>query len=275
MPTHYGHTPGALDADRIRRLATPSAVQRARGTTNLSAGRDPFAGRTLLSSGRSAGGAATFDNGETFAQYSKRVQAERNTARQASIAREAAARAPTDPRDRIDGIIRAGGQFDAASGTWFTGQAGQRVTYGNTGGLTPLDLLPPTRARQTTDLAQEPGPSAGRTLLSGGPGGGQATAPAPAPAPVAAQASPDVPQIGRIAPVRSTAPDPGSPATLARPEAPNVDPLTLPEARQRTVANRSQDLGHLQSARSRRSVQGPRGSFNMADTARRTLLGSL
>ena len=120
-----------------------------------------------------------------------------------------------------------------------------------------------TSPRQTTDLSQQRDPFAGRTLLTSdiptfgegtgsGVGGGAA------------------PQINR-----STAPDPGSPATLARPEAPNVDPLTLPEARQRTVANRSQDLGHLQSARSRRSVRGPRGSFNMADTARRTLLGSL
>ena len=97
MPTHYGHTPGSFNADRIRLLASPggaakatgrtgtptgfnfnpvagrtllnSATSRARqaggaarrgtGTTDLSAGRDPFAGRTLLSgsAGGSAGGA--------------------------------------------------------------------------------------------------------------------------------------------------------------------------------------------------------------------------
>ena len=146
----------------------------------------------------------------------------------------------------------SGAVFDHQTGTWTHG--GRTYSRGpDLGGDTrPIDFS-----------------GAPRSSSSGSSGSASGSAP------VAAQASPDVPQIGGITPRRSTAPDPGSPATLARPEAPNVDPLTLPEARQRTVANRSQDLGHLQSARSRRSVRGPRGSFNMADTARRTLLGSL
>ena len=131
--------------------------------------------------------------------------------------------------------------------------------------------------RQTTDLSQQRDPFAGRTLLtSDTPTSGIPTSGIPTfGEDIGSGAAPDIPQLSRGTSVRSTAPDPGSSATLARPEAPNVDPLTLPEARQRTVANRSQDLGHLQSARSRRSVRGPRGSFNVADTARRTLLGSL
>ena len=281
MPLQFRDTP--FNAETIRRLASPAgtAAARATGNTGQPAGINPFLGRALRNSATSQPRQATSQPRQATSQpgqatYNPLAGRTSQPRQAAPVAAAPAAAAPAAlsyrerlrKRDleRTANTIRlqTGRQVDpeslgfgdVANPSWNWGAANR-----------------PAPARQTTDISQEPGPSAGRTLLSGGPGGGQATAPAPAP--VAAQASPDVPQIGRIAPVRSTAPDPGSPATLARPEAPNVDPLTLPEARQRTVANRSQDLGHLQSARSRRSVQGPRGSFNMADTARRTLLGSL
>ena len=303
MPTHYGHTPGSFNADTIRRLATPSAVQRARGTTDLSAGRDPFAGRTLLSSGGSAGGAAVatgrtgtpafgnaavgrtllnsatsrarqssstsgagvpwWDQPDTIGRQSQTPNVDQLHAefRQRRYGAERAynTRLQAEVQESLRNNYRApaNAEYDPERGVWVGRDGFNTVIYtrGPNGETAP---------RQATD------PSAGSA-----PASEPFQFNTPAFGSGSSGSAPDIPQLGRITPYRSVAPDPGSSATLARPEAPNVDPLTLPEARQRTVANRSRDLSHLQSARSRRSVQGPRGSFNVADTARRTLLGSL
>ena len=269
MPTHYGHTPGTFNADTIRLLASPGGAAKATGRTGTPAFGNAAVGRTLLNSAtsraRQAGGAARRGTGTTDLSAGRDPFAGR-TLLSGSAGGTPNPRQASDDRNPNDpNIAPPHAVFNPANGYW-------EVQSGNA-----------TKVYTEAPIGQ-------------GGGGGQATAPAPfqfntalgsgAPAPEPFQfdtpdpgtvtaSAPDVPQLGRITPYRSTAPDPGSPAMLARPEAPNVDPLTLPEARQRTVANRSQDLGHLQSARSRRSVRGPRGSFNMADTARRTLLGSL
>ena len=360
MPTHYGHTPGSFNADTIRRLAGPGGaaasnkrrppifgsaegraflnsassqyrqsdvgaarLQLQRQTTDLSAGRDPFAGRTLLSGSaggtsnpRQAGGAAVatgrtgtpaFGNpavGRTLLnsatsqsrQSSSRsisvapptgdfsrqtgssqpltlqqwhIQREKEKQRRATLTSDQRREEFLERRYGAEKRYQAQRQADlqaAINSPNSPYRAPAGAVYNPRNNTWEADGVVYTKPPAGT---ADPGQSAGDDFQFNTPDPGAATS-----APVAT-AAPDIPQLGRITPYRSVAPDPGSSATLARPEAPNVDPLTLPEARQRTVANRSQDLGHLQSARSRSSVRGPRGSFNMADTARRTLLGSL
>ena len=326
MPTHYGHTPGSFNADRIRLLAGPGGAAKATGRTGTPAFGNAAVGRALLNSATSRARQAS---GTTPASNKRRppifgsaegrafLHSASSQYRQSDVgaARLQLQRQTTDLRQQLQrqttDLSTGGDPF--AGRTLLSGSAGGSadglITSENYEGpryLNGVDRGPKqsvTRyARPTSAPATAPEPFQFNTALGsdtplqfntptpGAAAPAPATAPEPfqfntalgsdtplqfdTPNPVARAAStPTLPTINT--PYRSTAPDPGSPATLARPEAPNVDPLTLPEARQRTVANRSQDLGHLQSARSRRSVRGPRGSFNMADTARRTLLGSL
>ena len=365
MPTHYGHTPGTFNADTIRRLASPGGaaasnkrrppifgsaegraflnsassqyrqsdvgaarLQLQRQTTDLSAGRDPFAGRTLLSGStggtsnpRQAGGAAvatgrtgtpagfnfnfnpvagrtllnsatsqprqagrsisvappTGDfSGQTGSSQPLtlqqwHIQREKEKQRRATLTSDQRREEFLERRYGAEKRYQAQRQADlqaAINSPNSPYRAPAGAVYNPRNNTWEADGVVYTKPPAGT---ADPGAatSAPEPFQFNTPDPGAATS-----APVAT-AAPDIPQLGRITPYRSVAPDPGSSATLARPEAPNVDPLTLPEARQRTVANRSRDLGHLQTARSRRSVQGPRGSFNVADTARRTLLGSL
>ena len=279
-----------LNSATSRARQAGGAAARATGRTGTPAFGNPAAGRTLLNSATSQSRQSSSSAGvpwwdqpdrigkaperETFAQYSKRVQAERKTqntfeARQAKLADE-----------RVKSMLELGSAHPLVAPNYAT--------------LNPRNGLWEARNGYVTNTYSigPPGTQSFKDATRGG-GSRQQSAPEPAPAPEpepepepfrfntpsfgsgSSGSAPDIPQLGKITPYRSVAPDPGSSATLVRPEAPNVDPLTLPEARQRTVANRSQDLGHLQSARSRSSVRGPRGSFNMADTARRTLLGGL
>ena len=277
MPTHYGHTPGSFNADRIRLLASPGGAAKATGRTGTPAFGNAAVGRTLLNSATSR-------------------------------ARQASSTTPTSNKRRppIFGSAEGRAFLHSASSQYRQSDVGaarlqlQRQTTDLSTGPTLLTSENYEGPRYLNGVDRGPKQSVTRYARptpapAPAPTPFQFNTPAPAPTPFqfntslgsdaplqfdtpdpgTVTASADVPQINRSTPYRSTAPDPGSSATLARPEAPNVDPLTLPEARQRTVANRSRDLGHLQSARSRRSVQGPRGAFNVADTARRTLLGSL